>query len=65
MALDDDAKDIIHALIIEVFARDVVRLRTAITGADDAEKPALMTELAAHEATLARCEAALSPPTLH
>ena len=65
MVVDDDAKDIIHALIIELFVSDVLRLRTAISDADRAERPALMAELAEQEATLARCEAALSPATLH
>jgi hypothetical protein len=27
MVVDDDAKDIIHALIIELFVSDVIRLR--------------------------------------
>ena len=66
MVVDDDAKDIIHALIIELFVSEwSVVLRSAISGADGAERPALMAELAEQEATLARCEAALSPPTLH
>jgi len=65
MAVDDDAIDIINALVIELFASDVVRLRAVIRDATGVEKKKLMAELASQEATLARCQAALSPALVH